>query len=242
MSKSKILLAISLVGTLAIGWQLNEVVSAKSAAQKVCLTAFGTAAKRTACLAGETELASGKVRTTPIKKRKMPKGKTRLVSKASASMPTAANTPDMPLVATLGSSVRSYTYVLGFSTDWRGELTTSCSDMEVPTNAYVTYFLDGQRISATPKPGTWSAEGNGVLVHYSPLPGETDKYMNLYFDVGNWTSAFFTGRMTTVSEESARDPYAFDRGVTSNLVAIPSGLTVYVTQLCAPLMTLENAG
>ena len=235
MTKSKIVIAVSLVAALAIGWQLNEVVSAKSTPQKVCLTAFGTLAKRTSCLAGETELASGKVRSKGIAKKVMRNGKTRLASPSSVTTKNATalgTDPEQPLVATLGSSVRSYTYVLGFPNNWNGTITTSCSDTEVALDGHVTMFLDGKRLPTQQKAGSWTAEQWGQYVEYTPLPGESAKVLDIYAN-RLWTMNNFTVQITPMSAAESPMP---------ETVPIPAGLSVYVTQLCAPLTTLENAG
>jgi hypothetical protein len=235
MTKSKIVIAISLVAALAIGWQLNEAVSAKSTPQKVCLTAFGTLSKRTSCLAGETELASGKVRNAPIKKREMPKGKTRLGSRASSGISTSADSPGVPLVSTLGSSVRSYTYVMGFPANWTGTITTTCSETEVALDVYATYFIDGERVPvANGLVDRWQVASGGAWLQFDnenlDIPS---KRIDLFFDV-DWATRSHTGRITagpSFFQESGND-----------IIPIPSGLSLYVTQLCAPLTTLENAG
>ena len=245
MTKSKLFIAVSLVAALAIGWQLNEVVSAKSTPQKVCVTAFGTLAKRTSCLAGETELASGKVRNAPIKKRTVPKGKTRLSSDSGVRVNTISALADenvQPLVSTLGSSVRSYTYVVGFPTNWTGTITTSCSETEVPIDVYPTWFIDGVRIPQTDrrKPiydewQAWNDEQDSLIYMYRDGDRTIFRRFNVLFDTEY-------ARLNHVARVTEGGGPNWDNNNNFFLTPFVPGLSLYLTQLCAPLMTLENAG
>jgi hypothetical protein len=82
---------------------------------------------------------------------------------------------------------------------------------------------------------------SSILVNYEPLDGEQANMLDLYFDVNYWKNPNHTARVTTISN-------AFDRGepvpnpTSVNLVAFPSNFTLYLTQTCAPLSTLEGVG
>jgi hypothetical protein len=243
MTRRRSLIALLTVISLITGWQANEIVSARSAAQKVCLTASGTVTKKTSCASGETELAVGKVRSTPIKKRQMKRGLTRLsASEVLGRNQVAAQAApsDVPLISTVASSIRAYTYALTFTPDWSGTIFTECAENEIPLDAYATYTIGGERISTEVKPGKWW-HMSSILVNYEPLDGEQAKMLDLYFDVNYWKNPNHTARVTTITN-------AFDRGepvpnpTSVNLVAFPSNFTLYLTQTCAPLSTLEGVG
>lgn len=243
MTRKRSLLFVLTAFSLIVGWQANEIVSARTASQKVCLTAFGTVAKKTACASGDTELAVGKVRSTPIKKRQMKKGLTRLSAERVIrpnDVSSQADQQDVPLVSTVASSIRAYTYVLGFPADWNGTITTECSANEIPIDAYATYTIDGQRLSSEPKSGKWWHEFS-ILVKYAPLEGERSKVLDLYFDANYWKEQNKTARVTTISQAWERGEPVPDPS-SNNIVAIPANFTLYLTQTCAPLSTLEGVG
>lgn len=233
MALKKMKLACVVLAAVLLGWELNSAVAAASRSNRVCLSNTGQLKKKVTCSSSDTEIATGKVRTRAVAKLKLSNGATRISSSAvsAASMPGAlVSGTETDLVSSVGSSLRSYTKAVTFPTTWTGKVRTVCGADEVATGAYITVFLDGAKLPVSGLPtSTWSFSGG--MIWKSGL-GKEVQVLALSFGI--------PGNNAVVKDET----YSSIDGIypAENITDIPAGLTVYLTQVCAPLMTLEPAG
>lgn len=225
-------MALAISVSVVFGWQLNASVSARTATKRVCLSSSGKVSKKTKCSSTDTEIATGKVRTKAATSKKVARGATKLAagSVAAAGLPSGIVLgAQSDLISSVGASLRSYTTAITFPTTWTGKVETSCSSSEVATGAFITVYLDGKRLPSSSPTTSWIFDGAMIARRYSDR--KFDVY-NLWFrEVANhavvsdfvWTSSVGFSEVT-------------------NIAAIPSGLVVYLTQVCAPLVSLEPVG
>jgi hypothetical protein len=244
MRRKSILLSVVTVVATVFGWQLNNFASASPSSRRVCLSPYGVVALKSSCAVGETEIAAGKVRRTPIKKVLLRNGKTKLSASSVTSerVKILTDSSEQPLVSTLGSSVRSYTNVIGFKSDWVGSVSTACLPSELAIGVYATWFLDGKPIpKADGTQDIWVVQPNWIQLE--PSAGGRQKVIDLYFWHGlspvwggNGKLLWEGGNTGKVTRFDLAGYHSFE------VEPIPPTLTLYLTQLCAPLTTLEGVG
>lgn len=251
------------VVALVVGWQANHYVDARSAGKKICLTDEGQILRKRLCSPGETDIAVAKARKTPIKKLMVERGSNTLApSNVRGPVSQAENlgSGTTTLMGLVGSSLRSYTYNLSFPENWTGSITTNCAPDETPVQALVTYFVDGKRVDyaevSDPEQIFWTV-GYGQLFQVRTIIKGEDPDGNIigYPLVGSYDFTYdfeFSQRYRRARIVSARDNgqnfldgrYNNDAEWDTDWYLIPFGpeLSVYVTQICAPLTNLQDVG
>lgn len=213
--------------SLIAGWQLHDIASAASASKHVCLSGSGKVSKKSKCSSTDTEIAAGKVRSKSIAKKAIKNGTTRLSPSAAAQaagVSEFATSTEQPLVSTLGSTVRAYTYALTFPSAWDGSISTACASNEVQAGAYSAAYLGGTRL-----PSTSSSNWFFTLGYVGFNSGGTTEFMRIRVQTSSDGNA-------TISDTNTPPAPGF------SAVAIDANLTIYVVQLCVPLTTLEGVG
>jgi hypothetical protein len=191
--------------------------------KKVCLTSSSRILRKANCGQGETELASNKVKNKKLKARRLSAGNTEL---GPVEIAATANAGNGTLIGAVGQSLRSYTYALTFDSNWTGEITTSCSEYEIPITATAVGFQGESKLPT----GVEQQTAVGEVFFSGTFFGYLDTDGNNTF----WAPAF--------EKRSTNTGRIFDASTVSGglrvVYNIPSNITMYVTQVCAPLTEL----
>jgi hypothetical protein len=214
---------------------LNEPVIA-TATRKLCVSTNGKIARKGTCARAEVEIANNKIQNKKIAVRKAQAGTSVLSSPAvtlsssgTTSVTTKAANSATSLISTVGQSVRAYTYALSFDKTWTGQITTGCSEYEVPITTTAVAFQGNKKLPTGVDQPTAVGEAffSGLLLGYLDSDGN-NTYWPPAFEKINATN---TGRIfdaSTIPGPGIRVVYD-----------IPSDIILYVTQVCAPLSQLD---
>jgi len=218
---NKKIVALVALGAL-ISWQLSSVVGGSSNGKAICVNQFSKITRKDKCAVGETELASNVVKRKAIRKRLMA-SEPAVLRGGNGVRTSAAGTQS--LTGAVGQSVRSYTYALTFEPGWDGRVETTCGAFEVPITSTATAYINGTKVPAEDEADIGELFFSGQMLSYRS---------------NNAPYRFLTPRIDG-GVITPQDDY-FDESLDRSRYVIdpvwPSGLILYVTQVCAPLTEL----
>ena len=237
--KVKHLVAVPLVSTFMFlspsygQTSKDDEVRIGSTARAVCLTSSGRLARKSACGNKDTELVVNQVKKSALPKTGARGGTSVLgpksVKTVSQGVEARTNVQSATsLVGTVGQSLRAYTFALTFSSSWTGDITTACGDFEAPISASAVAYKGNKMLASgrTEELPVGEVAFNGVF-----SIRESDGSRTHYHPAFETITGDNIGRIYDTSKRDGMGNVVFD---------IPSDITMYVTQVCAPLSRLEN--
>ena len=211
----------------------DDEVRMASTARAVCLTSTGRLVRKTMCGSKETELVGNQVKKSALPKTGAIGGTSVLrpnsLQVASQGVEARANAQGATsLVGTVGQSLRAYTFALTFNSSWTGDITTACGDFEAPISVSAVAYKGNKMLASgrTEELPVGEVAFNGVF-----SIRESDGPRTYYHPAFETITGDNVGRIYDTSKRDGMSNVVFD---------IPSDITMYVTQVCAPLSRLEN--